>query len=397
MKLKHLIATLSLLGASVAAAPSAFAVPVDPNLVPVELPQDPTAASNFELARDNINPNVVYYAPKVGRIANIGGQPLLGFAIVPSTGEGFLNAQLEFGVFGVDKQRLFNAIQHAGKTPVAFPYRRTKIVPNVPAVNPQTGQEICEDVPDPSTGGTFHDCTGQVFKQITFSSRGPSLGENISISAQLKPAGAAVYQFLLASGGALDIGMDAEYYTAGTSFTATVTVSYDKLFESYRSYSSFHGFLCTDIQVETFFEKETVCEGRRPDQCGVFITYRDGLTGRVVSTPTLDPNNQEEQKAVFQAADRLAQTLRDQMLAPVSRVTGPLDYSRPRGFKIDAKFERQKRGLNAPFPFASPAGVNVSETHISGFLGCINIAPSGNVSRSHEGDCPGYWQGTPGF
>lgn len=390
MQLKNLVASAALLCGALA-APNAFAYPVDPHKVPVDLQQDPTA-TQFTLAYDDINQNVIYYAPKVGRIATLNGTPLLGFAVLPSTGEGYLNAQIEFGVFGADRAALLGRIQAAGKTPVAWPYRRTKVVPNTPSINPETGQEICEDVPDPSTGGTFRDCSGQIFKQIVFSSKGPSLGENISISAQLKPVGAAIYQTFLASGNALEIGLDGEYYAAGTSFTATVTVNYDKLFENFRTYASFHGFLCTDIQVETFFQKETTCEGRQPSECGVFITYRDGRTGQVITTPTIDPDNAEQQTMVFQAAERLAQTLRDQMLAPISQNLGPLDRSRPRGFKLDAKYERQKKGMNATFTFASPNGVNVEQTHIDGVLACVQVKPDGHVSRDFTEDCGGYWQ-----
>jgi len=390
MKQKILLSSVIALSSALGAH-SAFAFPVDPHKVPVDLQQDPTA-TQFTLAYDDLNTNIIYYSPKVGRIATLNGTPLLGFAILPSTGEGFLNAQIEFGVFGADRAALLNRIQGAGKTPVAWPYRRTKVIPNTPGVDPATGQEICEDVPDPVTGGTFHDCSGQIFKQIVFSSSGPTLGENISISAQLKPIGAVVFTQLLHSGDALEVGLDGEYLAAGTSFTATVAVNYDKLFENFRAYASFHGFLCTDIQVETFYQNETVCAGRQPSECGVFITYRDGRTGQVITTPTIDPDNADQQNALFQAAERLAQTLRDQMLAPVTQNLGPLDRSRPTGFKLDAKYERQHKGLNATFTFTSPNGVNAQLTHIDGVLGCINITSDGHVERDFTHDCAGYWQ-----
>lgn len=390
MKLNHFVVSL-VVGASALAASNASAFPVDPHKVPVPLQQDPTA-TQFTLAFDDVNTSVIYYAPKVGRVATLNGTPLLGFAVLPSTGEGFLNAQIEFGVFGADRAALLNRIQAAGKTPVAWPYRRTKVIPMTPGIDPTSGQEICEDVPDPVTGGVFHDCSGQIFKQIVFSSTGPSLGENIAISAQLKPIGAVVFQSLLHSGDALQVGLDAEYLAAGTSFTATVSVNYDKLFENFRTYASFHGFLCTDIQVETFFQNETICAGRQPSECGVFITYRDGRTGQVITTPTIDPDNADQQNQIFQAAERLAQQLRDQMLAPVTQNLGPLDRSRPTGFKLDAKYERQHTGLTASFTFTSPNGVNAQLTHIDGVLGCINVTADGHVSRDFTNDCAGYWQ-----
>lgn len=391
MKLKNLVfaATFS---CGALSASSALAYPVDPHKVPVALQQDPSA-TQFTLAYDDQNNSIIYYAPKLGRIATLNGQPLLGFAVLPSTGEGFLNAQIEFGVFGADRNLLLGAIRAAGKIPVAWPYRRTKVVPNTPYINPETGQEICEDVPDPSTGGTIHDCSGQIFKQIVFSSKGPTLGENISISAQLKPVGAAVYQTFLASGNALEVGLDGEYYAAGTSFTATVTVNYSRLFTNYRSYASSSCWIfCSNRQVETFFKNETLCAGRPASQCGVFITYRDGRTGNVITTPTIDPNNAEQQKQVIQAADRLALTLRDQMFAPISQNLGPLDHSRPFGYKLDEKYERQYREMNASFTFVSPNGVNVEQTHIDGVIACAHVEPNGHVTRDLTGDCGGYWQ-----
>lgn len=390
MKLKYL-ATSLVLAAGVLGAPSAFAFPVDPVKVPVDLQQDPTA-TQFTLAYDDVNTNVIYYAPKTGRIATLNGTPLVGFAVLPSTGEGLLNAQIEFGVFGADRTALFNRIQAAGKTPVAFPYRRTKVVPMTPDVDPVTGREVCVEEPDPVTGGVIRTCDPFLFKQIVFSSNGPTLGENISISARLTDVGAVVFKNLLHSGSAMQVRLDAEYLTAGTSFTATVQVSYDKLFENFRTYASFHGFLCTDIQVETFFQNETICAGRAPSQCGVFITYRDGRTGQVITTPTIDPDNAEQQKQVIQAAERLSQQLRDQMLAPVTQNLGPLDRSRPTGFKLDAKYERQHKGLNATFTFTSPNGVNAQLTAITGVVGCVNITDDGHVNRDFTNDCGGYWR-----
>jgi len=370
---------------------TAFAFPVDPHKVPVDLQQDPTAAQ-FTLAYDDVNPNIIYYSPKVGRIASLNGTPLVGFAVLPSTGDGFLNAQIEFGVFGADRNALFNRILAAGKTPTAWPYRRTKVVPIADDIDPVTGQPLCTDVPDPVTGGTFHDCQIAIFKQIAFASNGPSLGENLSISAQLTPPGAVMFQNMLHSANALEVGMDAEYLAAGTSFTATVTVTYDKLFENFQSYASFHGFLCTDIQLEAFFRNETLCAGRQPSECGVFITYRDGRTNQVITTPTIDPDNKEQQTALWQAATRLQQQLQDQMMTAIVPALGPVDRSRPIGFKLDAKYERQHKSLNASFTFTSPNGVNAQLTHIDGLVGCVLISPDGHIDRDLTHSCPGYWQ-----
>jgi hypothetical protein len=379
--------------AALFSAGAARAYPIDPAKVPVDLPQDPDAARDFTLAYDTDNPNVVYYAPKTGRTATMNGMPIIGFALVPSSPPtGILNAQIEFGVFGADRTRLLDAIRAAGKTPVVFPYVRTKVIPETPGVDPDTGKEICETVEDPSTGESYENCSGQLFKQILFSQKGPSLGENVAITGMLNTTGALVYQTLLKSGDALQVLLDADYYAAGTAFEATVKVSYDKLFENFRAYASFHGFFCTDIQVETFFQKETLCEGRKPDDCGVWIEYKDLSTGKVTTTATIDPDNADQQNQVLQAAERLAQTLRDQMLAPIQQALGPLDKSRPVGFKLDTKFEYQHKGMNASFSFKSPRGVNTKSTTLPISLGCVKIDQDGNVSKNMGGDCPLYWQ-----
>ena len=390
MNTRIFISALSLIAASLGAT-SALAYPVDPAKVPVNLSQYPDATNDFTLAYDTINPNVVYYAPKSGRTATLNGQPLIGFATLPN-GEGFFNAQLQFGVFGADRTRLLGAIAAAGKSAVIFPYRRTKVIPLVPGIDPETGQEFCETINDPSTGETYEECSGTIYKELLFSTKGPSLGENVAITGSLKPMGAAIYRTFLGSGNALQVLLDAEYYAAGVAFEATVTVSYDKLFENFRSYSSFHGFLCTDIQVETFFKNETICADRDPSECGVFIRYTNLLNGQTVGTGEIDPDDVETQRNVAQAAERLAQRLRDEMLTPVSQALGPLDMSRPNGFKLDAKYERQKKGLNATFTFRSPNSVNVKTTTLPVSMGCVEMTDQGRFNRILNGDCALYWQ-----
>jgi hypothetical protein len=315
-----------------------------------------------------------------------------GFSTSLSHNEGFFNAQLQFGVFGADRQPLLAAIAAAGKSAVIFPYRRTKVIPLVPGIDPETGQEFCEIIDDPSTGETYEECSGTIYKELLFSQKGPSLGENIAITGSLNPMGTAIYRTLLGQGNALQVLLEAEYYAAGVAFEAVVTVSYDKLFENFRTYSSFHGFLCTDIQVETFFKNETTCVDRDPSECGVFITYRNLITGQTVGTGEIDPDDEETQRNVVQAAERLALRLRDEMLTPVSQALGPLDKSRPVGFKLDAKYERQKKGLNATFTFRSPNSVNVKTTTLPVSMGCVEMDDNGRINRILNGDCALYWQ-----
>ena len=132
-------------------------------------------------------------------------------------------------------------------------------------------------------------------------------------------------------------------------------VKYDKLFENFRTYSSFHGFLCTDIQVETFFQKETLCEGRQPEECGVWIEFRDLVTGERIETAAIDPDNKEQQEKVLQAAERLADRLRDEMLAPSRRRSGR-STSRARSLQARCEVRAPAAGQERDISFKSPFG-----------------------------------------
>lgn len=388
MNCHRLMAPLSIVLASLITS-SALAYPVDPAKVPVALPADPLAGRDFTLAYDSDNPRIIYYAPKAGRTATMNGMPLVGFAVLPN-GEGYLNAQFEFGVFGTDRVRLLSAIRGAGKTAVIFPFRRTKVIPLTPGIDPETGEEICEEIEDLATGEVYEECSGTLYKQLLFSSKGPSLGEFIAVTAVLKPLGAAVYQTFLRSGNALQLVLDAEYNAAGTAFEATVRVSYDKLLETFRSHESWNG-LIAHSEVERIFQREMLCPGRRPEQCGVWVEYRDLRTGQVLTSATFDPDSTADQRALVQAADRLALQLREQMLTPISSSLSPLDTSTPFLYKINTQFERQQRGMNASFTFRSPSNVVIKTTTFPVSLGCVVISDEGDVSRLLTGDCAHYW------
>lgn len=368
----------------------ASAYPISPSKVPVTIVQDPTLLSTFTLAYDNINASTVYYAPKGGRTATQNGMPLIGYALLP-TGEGILNAQMEYGVFGSDRSKLFTAITRAGKTPVQWPFRKTKVVPMIPGINPETGKQFCETFEDPVTGELVEDCSFSLFTEIVYSPKGPSLGENLAITALLNRNGAAVFSTMLRQGIALQMNVDAEYLEAGTSFTATVTVKYQKLFQNFHAYAGAKGFLWK-AELETFWRREGLCVGRPPSDCGIFVEYKDQF-GKVVTTPTIDPDNAAQQNAVFQAVERFTQSMSDQMLSPLTQqltpvTTGNLSY----GFKLNAKFESQQQSVNFTRQFTSPNAINVAYTTFPVSIGCVLVSQQGDISRNLNGDCALYWQ-----
>ena len=209
--------------------------PVDPNKVPVtDISQKFT--KDYLLAYDSIDKSIIYYAPKGGRVALMNGQPLLGFA--SGAGVGYLNAQFEFGVFGSEREKLFDAIENAGYTARPFPYVKTTIQPLTP-IDPETGKVICEEFENQATGKIEVDCSANLYTKLSFSRIGPTLGEYVPVTIQLNSFGSLVYKSFLRSGNALQILLNAEYYVAGTGFKAKVTVDYSKLLENYHAYSAF--------------------------------------------------------------------------------------------------------------------------------------------------------------
>jgi hypothetical protein len=375
---------------------TARAYPVDPAKLPVNVGQDPKADHDFTLAYDSEDLKVVYYAPKGGRVAIMNGQPLIGYAVLPS-GEGFLNAQLEFGVFGPEKDALFSAITKAGYTPRPLPYTKTEIQPVTPGIDPTTGKQFCEKVTDPATGDVSEECDDSLYTAVQYSRSGPTLGENIAVSASLNKFGAAVYTQMLRGGNALQINMNADYYKAGTAFTATVTVNYSKLFESFHAYAAYHDGVCTDVQLEAFWKNEGLCVGKPASDCSVSIDFVDSR-GNHINNATIDPDNKEAQEEVLQAVDRLKDQLEKEMLTPLGPQLGPLDTSKPAyGFKLNAQYEKDNVEKHATFQFKSPNGVNVGHTTIPTGVACILVSSQGDVSRNTGGDCSDYWSGSLGF
>jgi hypothetical protein len=377
-------------------AGTAHAYPVDPSKVPVAVGQSPQADHDFTLAYDSADKSVVYYAPKGGRIALMNGMPLLGFATIP-TGEGFLNTQLEFGVFGTEKEQLFSAIKAAGFHPVPFPYLKTAVIPVTPGFDVDTNQAICVEIKDESTGEITKECDPSLFTAVSYSKKGPALGEFVALSATLNKFGAAVYSQMLRGGNALQVNLEADYYKAGTAFTAVVTVNYSKLFEQFHAYAAFHGGICTDIQIETFWKNAGLCFNKPASECAVGVEYTDAR-GNHINNVTVDPDQEGQQKELLQAIDRLRDKLQDEMLTPLGPSLGPLDTSKPAyGFKLNASYERTNEQKHATFTFKSPNGVNVGHTVIPAGIACVAVTREGDVSRNTTGDCASYWAGSTGF
>ncbi len=391
------------------------AYPMDPNKLPVSDVDLSRVSNPYTLAYDSEDPNIVYYAPRAGRLAELNGQPILGFAVA-ANGYGFLNAQLTFSSSGEEIDDLLYAIRSKGYTPRVFPFVRTKIKPLVPGIDPETGDQVCASYTDPVTGEEIEECDATLYESIKFSRQGPSMQSNIAISASLNPFGAVLYKNFLRSGNALQINLETLYYKAGDGFTAQVVVDYNKLLQNFHTFASYHNGYCVDIQVETFFKREGLCVDRDPEDCGLFLTVKNSR-GDTIPTLTLPPNMSEEEfyaaiddptlenppaeisnaAIVWQAVERLMQTIRDDMLTPIGQRLDEPDTEPSYGFKLDAKFEQQVKDVVGTFTFSSPNGVNYGTSVIPSGIGCVIVEDSGKVARDLTGDCYGYWDGTVQF
>jgi hypothetical protein len=372
----------------------AHAYPVDPAKRAVNINLG-AGAKDFVLAYDSEDPKVVYYAPKSGRTATINGMPVIGFGLLP-TGGAVLNAQFEFGVFGEEKTKLFEAIQAAGMTPRPFPYKSTRIVPLTNGIDPTTGRPTCISEENPATGEMEEICDPTLYDEVSYSRGGPALGENVALTALLNKTGAAVMGAMLRGGNAIQVNLESEYYTAGTAFSAKITMHYDKFRTNWEAYAGAKGFLW-EAEAKGFWNEEGLCKGRAPSECAIEVEYTDDR-GQHINNVTIDPDNREAQEKVLQAIDRLKEKLQDEMLTPIKPAYGRADTSKPRyGYKFNAQWEHQHVERNAVFTFQSPRGVNVGKTVIPAAIACVVVDPNGDTRRNTSGDCQSYWQGTANY
>ncbi|WP_394831410.1 hypothetical protein LVJ94_33350 [Pendulispora rubella] len=378
-------------------AGQAHAYILDPAKVGVNIPLPAGAQHDYILAYDNEDPNIVYYAPKNGRVALSNGMPMLGFAIA-SDGSGILNAQLEHGVFGLEKQELFGAIQRAGKTPRPIPYKGSKVVPVTPGIDPTSGKPICTVTRDPD-GSEVHDCENKFYTNVEYQrGAGPSLGEFVDVTLYLTTKGSVITKFMLKGGAALNVRLVTEYWKAGNAYKASMVVNYDKLFTDYRKYEARHRSNCYDEQVKEFFQQEALCPGKAPADCAVNVTYTDSI-GRVVNSITIDPNNTEVVSQFAQSVDAFRQKFQEEMLMPIDKPDVPnIDTNPPRnGYKLDKQTVTKYQGKHATLNFSSTANVTTGQSVIPAAIGCIRVDDQGFVSRETGGDCGTFWNGSLGF
>lgn len=388
--MQRLLPTMVAALATAAASTAAHALPVDPAQQPVRIAQDNT---NFTLAYDDTDRRIIYYAPKFGRVASAGEKPLLGYVALPN-GEAYLNVQYEYGVFGASKERIVKAIRDAGYTPVAFPYRRAKIVPQMIDYHENT-KSFCSQEDDPATGGKITVCS-EVYESIKYSRNGPTLGENLYLVAHFSPLGAAMLDGILQEGGDFVVRIDAEYYKSGRMFEAKVKVDFSRLYQNYQEVA--RGGILWGKDRRKFIERETLCTHKpanRKHECGVSIEYTDLVTGKHISTPTIDANNQEQQKQVIQAAERLYDQIWDELYMGVSepapwlgRPSRPLFGSRVRR----SSFTKYQRVVKE-YPFRSPQSINVGTTEIPATVHCLRRNAEGLIERDMRYPCNTYWEG----
>ncbi|MGK5082640.1 hypothetical protein WDW37_04980 [Bdellovibrionota bacterium FG-1] len=382
-----LISGLAFFGSAITQQASAF--PVDPAKVPVTGVDLSRLRTGYTLAYDSNDKSVVYYSPKSGRLASFNGLPSIGFARVPN-GKGYLQAQFEFEISPEDRGNLLEAIRAGGYTPVPFPYNKTTVKPLIQGYDPESGQRTCQEVTDLSTGLTSKVCDQSIYDILTYVRNGPTLGENIAVSAQLSPDGADMFGNLLRGGNAFQVALEAEYYTAGDAFTAEVEVNYSRLFQEFSVAASAKGWF-TSAEAEGIWRREGLCYGKPADQCAVRVHLTDGR-GRAIDNLSIDKDNPAAD-LVWQAVERLKQKLEDDMLTPITPVYGQAKTSDGLGFHVSAKYQNLRREMHGVFQFKSPRAVNVKKTTIVATAACISVSPTGVITKETAGACQNYWNG----
>ncbi|QRK12459.1 hypothetical protein JQX13_22000 [Archangium violaceum] len=179
-------------------------------------------------------------------------------------------------------------------------------------------------------------------------------------------------------------------------FEAKVRVDFSRLYLNYQEVS--RGGILWGSDRRYFFEREVLCTHKpadRKNECGVFIEYTDLVTGRRVATPTLDPNNLEEQKMVLQAAERLYQQLNDELFSGVSQ-PAPWLGAPPRplfGSRVRAQSFTSYQQIVREYVFQSPQSINVGTTELPAVVSCVRRNVDGLIERDMRYPCNTYWEG----
>jgi hypothetical protein len=390
----------------------AQALPLDPSKTPVDIIQDNSVNRDYVLAYDDVNPNIIYYAPTNGRVASAGDKPLVGFSVSPATGKGYMNVQFEFGVFGASRERLFDTIKDAGKTPVQWPFRRTSVLPMLTDYDMETDEfEFCSEEEDLATGEMIEVCDS-LYEVVKYSQDGPSLGENLLVTARLTEDGAILGEEILLNGGDFAFKLLGESYVGGRAFEAEVTVNYDKLFYNFQQVAS-RGILWGGRKAHNaFIEKEVLCPGRPRSECSVSVVYKDLNTGIIIDTVTIDDMNcflewdedlqmkvtrcdeSEAQAELFQAVERLVDDLESEMLSSIAvDVPTPAQPGRPLfGSRINRQFFLLWQGKHYTYTFRSPRGINVLSTEIPAVVMCVRRSEeTGIINKEMRESCGSYW------
>ncbi len=382
-----LYATLAFLAANPCIT-ACWAMPVDHAVVPVTGIDQTRLRHEYIFAYDSSDPSIVYYAPKDGRIATSNGMPLFGFARTRS-GQGYINAQFAFEITSQERAALMSAIRAAGYTGVPMPYIRTRVKPIIPGWDPDSGNRRCDSVTDATTGATSSVCD-DVFESLAFVRSGPTLGENIAIAARLSPLGAEMYDQFLRQGNSFQVALESEYYAASDAFTATVTVNYTRLLESFSTAAHAKGFLL-EADVNALWRREGLCAGRPPEECSVRVELVDGR-GRRIDNITVGDHHPDA-NLVWQAVRSLQERLQNEMLQPISPVLGEATPSRDWGFQVAARYQHIVREGHAQFEFQSTRNVNVRTTISTATIACLQITADGSVDFVTTGRCGNYWTG----
>lgn len=378
-----------------AASSSVFAAPMAPKDEWIKSNFSPEVVSYFKIFSDSELGDRIYYVPRFGTIADLGGNGLPAFGasyVVPSTGF-FAGEQLvrfggSFSTLGYKPQlkKLFDEAASKGYTayPAPVDKQATKTRFFVGGTITDNGRVdlTCEKETLTNSKGKeytiphcflFNDKTKEydletnvVSKLISSNVNSSTADATLSFQALSTSANSnAIGEAMQNGRNWSDLFFTEVEWTIPTeqkSYRADLIVHWKRLFEQLDAYAAIHNNACVDVEVKYFMQKVLGCEAG--NECGVDVLYwvKDPATG-VEKTQKTPPSNADFLAVVEEARKKLQDELFNKIEAFDKPVLGRVDQSSSAVFTLKANYEKRTREENDKYIVQyNPGKLDVTST-----------------------------------
>lgn len=402
----------TLVGTLLLGSLSANAVPLDNSFhgAPLNLPD---GYNNYDLSQDAQDKHIYYLAPNKGRLVINNGMPAISYATAMRNGNNFgvMNTVFQFNI---DPQA-FNAIKShlRAQDPNAklkqLPFAQSK--PSLAVAGLGNGEKSCTTVLDIIENKEMEQCINLVYRSV-IASNGPTLGEELSTSVVLTPAGVDILPQLMAGGAGMVVNLEGIYRAALPAFKAKIKADYKKLYESYAWYAGYHDGVCTDIAISDFFEKEVACTASglsgNGGPCSIKVTYTDSLGNPINNIFDSLPSDAESEETkewhklhakrvevLWTSIDGLVEDFKEKFLEPVVGRKAEVDKSKTLGYAFRADRNRTEQMGSYEFERDMIQSVGPKKKIITGYTVCLKLnGTTGTISKELSGSCSNYWGGS---